>query len=280
MSTAMNAEVRRVTPELAQQWLERRAINRRISPATVSRYAELIKSGRWILNGEAFKFNSQGFMTDGQHRCAAVIKANEPIQSLVVVGLADDAFETIDSGKGRSVPDALSIHGYKTPIVLAGILRLIYSYAKAGSPVAKSFNKIPTVSQVQFLRESPERERRLIAATKIGPPNAVRASFFSPRIAGYIAYIGGLVDPEIVTEYFAALKEPRRDDHPVSALRRRITHSLTDASTMSLEESLALATKTWNALYENQPAVQIKYRMFGQKAESFPTFKGLDVDRL
>ena len=46
---------------------------------TVTAYAEDMAAGRWKENGETIKFDSEGRLIDGQHRLAAVVKANTPI---------------------------------------------------------------------------------------------------------------------------------------------------------------------------------------------------------
>ena len=280
MSAVLNSTVETITPEQAAVYLERKATNRKLSNATVIQYAQIMKAGKWLLNGEAIKFDTNGRLNDGQHRLAGVIKAGVPIQTLVVRGVVEKAFETFDSGKGRSVPDVLSMYGVKYPITTAGVLRIIYQHAKNGTPHTAKFGRIPTALLLAFFHENKQREERLAEAAADGTKYAVPSSLFAPRVAGYLSYVGNIVDRDLTTEFFAALTEPRREDHPVMSLKRRILRSANSKDITSIEESLALTVKTWNALYNNQPVNFLRYRMFGAKPDSFPEFAGLDVKKL
>lgn len=74
---------------------------------TVTAYAEDMAAGRWKENGETIKFDSEGRLIDGQHRLAAVVRANTPIQFFVVRGLDNSVMDTIDYGVKRSIENAL-----------------------------------------------------------------------------------------------------------------------------------------------------------------------------
>lgn len=105
--------VEQIGPSEAAAMLQHNARNRRLSKAAIEGYADAMRRGEWVLNGESIKFNSAGQLTDGQHRLEAVILSGAKIETFVTRGLPVEAFETIDTGRRRSPGDVLQIHGVK-----------------------------------------------------------------------------------------------------------------------------------------------------------------------
>ena len=87
--------------------------NRPLRTSCIERYADIIKRGQWELNGETIKFDTSGTLLDGQHRLSAVILAGMPIKSYVIRDLPRKVFDTLDTGKGRTGADVLSLRGEK-----------------------------------------------------------------------------------------------------------------------------------------------------------------------
>ena len=106
----MKAEVLKVTPELAREWLEKNGKNRHVSMQRVSMYAEDMQLGRWQMNGEPICFNKSGMLTNGQHRLRSVIKSGCSVRFLIVRDL-DDGVSIYDRGRSRNVTDGLIIGG-------------------------------------------------------------------------------------------------------------------------------------------------------------------------
>lgn len=104
------AEVVKITPEHATQWLRCNRNNRPVRRKHVAFLAEEILAGNWQVNGQAIVIAHDEQVLDGQHRLLAVIEAGKPIDSLVVYGITPEAFKTIDTGAVRSGSDALSLH--------------------------------------------------------------------------------------------------------------------------------------------------------------------------
>jgi hypothetical protein len=107
----MKATQTTLTPALAQALLQRNPNNRNLSMARAKVLAASITRGEWAANGESIIVDSNGNLLDGQHRCMAVILANQAINTLLVEGVDPSAFATIDLGKQRSAADLLSVAG-------------------------------------------------------------------------------------------------------------------------------------------------------------------------
>jgi hypothetical protein len=119
----INAEVVELTPEIALELLKNNRINRPLSQATIDKYVRAIKRGEWALNGEpiiVFETNNIG---SGQHRCHAVIKSGIAIDTVLMRGVKESTFGTLDTGKPRGASDVLSIGGHANSHRLATAAR-------------------------------------------------------------------------------------------------------------------------------------------------------------
>lgn len=109
-----------ITPESATNWLRANQHNRPVRRRHVSFLAKQILDGHWQVNGQTIIISEDEQVLDGQHRLLAVIEAGRQIQSLVVYGVDEEAFKTIDTGAVRTGADALCL---EMPEVNSGTLK-------------------------------------------------------------------------------------------------------------------------------------------------------------
>jgi hypothetical protein len=131
-----------ISPEQATKMLTNNPSNRKISNISVTQYAEDMINKKWMNNGDTIRvFNPTGNprlpieehkLIDGQHRLSACVKAQIPLNTLIVVVDDQKVFETIDTGKKRSPSDTLSIYGHKNCATLAASLALIKKIDRDG----------------------------------------------------------------------------------------------------------------------------------------------------
>lgn len=105
------ANVVTITPKMAEEMLGKNVKNRNVSSRTVDAYARDMATGNWRFTGEAIKVSRGGNLLDGQHRLLACVKADVPFTTLIVYGLEEDAQDIMDTGRTRTVADALTIKG-------------------------------------------------------------------------------------------------------------------------------------------------------------------------
>jgi len=125
-ASGISHEVILITPAMAHDWLKRNVGNRPLSRSRVARYAEDMRNGRWVENGETIKFNDKGDLIDGQHRLEAIVVSGTAARILVVGHLAKIAALTIDDGKKRSHADRLRLFGQvEMPTIAAAATMVI-----------------------------------------------------------------------------------------------------------------------------------------------------------
>jgi hypothetical protein len=109
------AEVITITPADATSWLKGNNNNRPVRRSHVDFLAREMLEGNWQVNGQAIIIAEDEKVLDGQHRLLAIIESGVTIQSLVVYGITEDAFKTIDTGVVRTGSDALHMHFKEAP---------------------------------------------------------------------------------------------------------------------------------------------------------------------
>lgn len=126
------AEFGDLTPDKAEVLQSINQENRSLSASTVNRYARDILDDRWSENGEPIIVSKDGFLNDGQHRCAAVMLAKKSIKTLFVFGLDHESRLTTNQGKSKTAGDYLGMQGIKNSNALAAIASLVLCIEKTG----------------------------------------------------------------------------------------------------------------------------------------------------
>lgn len=138
-----------VTPVQAQRWLENAAtvgfVNRTPNLRAVAKYANEMANDQWHDTFDPIHLSIQdglAFPINGQHRLMAIVKADVPINLLVVSGVDRAAFKYFDQGQPRVLSQIMAIAStesggqrWKFPVDQATIARKLYRQDHTGSPV-------------------------------------------------------------------------------------------------------------------------------------------------
>jgi len=130
--------------------------NRPLSKSTVRGFAEAMRRGDWLVTHQGVAFDTSGVLVDGQHRLAAIIEADVPVEVTVFTDVKPDTFDVLDTGKRRNAADVLAIEGEKSTATLAAMVRTVWQYENrrdaswSGGAAAVTNHQI-----VQTLQEHP-----------------------------------------------------------------------------------------------------------------------------
>lgn len=102
--------------------------NRDLSWSRIKQYAQDMKTGRWVINGETIKIDENGQLIDGQHRLHAVIESGNIVNMEFSFNISHSAITTIDTGKSRTGSDVLKMTGVENTTVINTALRGIITY--------------------------------------------------------------------------------------------------------------------------------------------------------
>lgn len=175
-----------VTVEMAKKWLSNAAPNRPIRAAAVAKCVAEILEGEWKYNGDTIRFNKNGQMCDGQHRCKAIVETGLEQICLVAYDVDETAVPTIDEGVRRTAADQWMMKGLSGGKTDSAIIQQLYCWYVSGH--------MGTTRQTLSLRASWAVYNKL----DLDLLNAVKAKAYStkgihgkPSILAAIGYIAG-----------------------------------------------------------------------------------------
>lgn len=134
-----------ITPDLARALLTLnkdyevgvRGTNRPLRRRAIEKYAADMLAGNWRTTHQGIGLSGpegDETLTDGQHRLQALVLAGQTnpdirIFMAVTKNLDEDAAWVIDTNAARHGHDVLAMKlGFKTPLTMAGVLRLVHLY--------------------------------------------------------------------------------------------------------------------------------------------------------
>ena len=149
--TTPTFEVVTMTPQWASQLLgQTKQRNRKFKRRHLERLTSTIQSGNWYITAQGIALDQDNNILDGQHRLAAVVRAEKPIQIMLGRNLDPGIFNVVDTGSTRTAGDALDILGSSKGKTVAAALKnyqLYYQYPK----VKWSGNHTPAHTEVTKL---------------------------------------------------------------------------------------------------------------------------------
>jgi hypothetical protein len=266
---SVKSSVRTIAAELAAQWLaERNYGNRRLNENTYSKYARDMACGRWELNGEPIIFSDAGRLIDGQHRLKGIVVANVPVQVLVIEGIPDKAFSTINTGKGRSLSDVLTIGGHKHSALLSAALQWVMRLETRNLVNVKTQAKF-SFTQAECkdaLADHPDLEK---SVSFIGNSSTAVKKIASPGLTAALHYLFGKRDETMAAAFFDALGTGTglHEDEAVYLLRERLIANRASAAKLPIVTMAALFVKAWNATVSGAKVRRLSWKA---TTEDFP----------
>lgn len=178
--------------------------NRPLSRAVVASYAEAMRSGDWMVTHQGIAFDGRGVLVDGQHRLAAIIEADVPIDVTVFTDVDEATFDVLDTGKRRNAADVLAIEGEKSTTMLAAMVRTVWLYQNrpdlawsGGAAAVTNHQIVQTLADHPKLRDYVSRGEQIAAATGMIKSAAGAASYLvehANRRADLTGWYDGIID--------------------------------------------------------------------------------------
>lgn len=158
----IKTETMMITPEIAARLIAKNSKNRPHNQRRSKALSEAMKRGEWEENGDTIRIAETGRLLDGQHRLWAIVKSGIAQRYIVVSGLKERVFDTIDRGSCRTVGDILSMRGEKNANVLAAAARLLVVYDKTGNPFHGNPEAQPTARESEEFVDSNPILRKIV----------------------------------------------------------------------------------------------------------------------
>lgn len=247
-------------------------LQRNVRESAVSEYAKIMRAGEWRLNGDAIRIDSEGRIIDGQHRLRAIVLADVTIESVLIVGLAADVFDTIDVGRRRTAADCMTILGETNCSLLAGALAFVRDYENMLAGGMMGCNK-STAGANRAAEDVLKRHPGIRASVAFLSSNRPAPRFFYPSSLAAIHYLCSTVDKAKADMFVRGLVTGigLHESSPVLVLRNLMVNSMSRSKApMSRTWQAAVAIKAWNALCANRRVGVLKFA----DGETFPLVAG------
>ena len=201
--TDMTMTYELVTPEMAAYLLGTNpGENRSYAKQTGLVYAKDILDGNWDEEtGNAISIDKNGVLRDGQHRCAAVVKAGKPIKTWVCRNVS--ATGIYDNNRKRTLSDQISIMRRDLDVAYRqsrtqGVIRTLIQHESFNNSNVRVSPK-QLIDYIDAHRETLDTFFALMPTTTF-PKISVTVVF----LALYLAYLGG-VDIKTIREFYDVL---------------------------------------------------------------------------
>lgn len=244
----ITVEIETITPEIAKEYLKKNyEKNRKLGEGRVDYLADQIKRGLWLINGATICFNASGDLTDGQHRLSAIIKARKPAESLVVRGLPERSFHSIDTGKSRTVADILKISGEIDTNVLSCAARFVMGWERNRSFGHKWKEKVAYSDIAGVVKRHPGLRDSVAKAHNY----SLKLKRIGPSFITAFYYLASVVDSTEAEAFMDHIFEGTdlSKGHPVLALRKILLSNQAEAMSwrgIHPDRMMRLWLKTWN----------------------------------
>jgi hypothetical protein len=235
-----------LTPALARVMLNRNDGNRKISETVVDAYARDVSNASWLLNGEPIIVAKDGHLNDGQHRCAAVVKADRAITVLMAFGFDRATQTTLDQGKMRSIGDYLSMRGYTNSLRLGAAANFALQALKMNRVNHGGKGRATKSEILEFVETTPE----IIASVEVCEQRGADAIGGRALIA-FIHWMlwkrsGRKNADTFINALISGVNLPAK--HPILYARSRL---INERARLRPEHRAELIFKAWNAWRRN-----------------------------
>lgn len=261
-------EVIKVGPDLAAELLDGNVANRPLSMVRVDNLAAAMLRGEWKFNGDAIRIAASGRLLDGQHRLNAIVKSGVEIECILVRGLPDDTFDTIDTGRPRKASDILSIAGLKNSTVSAAAAKMWLLYKVTGDPMHSNPRNAPTYAQIlEFCREDKGLARSI---AQVNGRNAIRRLLSTQAIFCHMAFSEW--DKGAADAFFDELAKPPGETpyKIVAMLREQLIEGLNAKSRFTPRFKIYLTFKAFRHFCEGADIRFLRVHTEGKNVEAQP----------
>lgn len=254
---------------MATRILEINQNNRPLRDYHATRISELMKRGRWKENGQTIKIGINGDVLDGQHRLWAIIYSKCVVWLIIVYGVKNDAFSTIDTIQmPRSGADVLAVNGLdrhrtRTASALAWLIR--YERGTIEEYRARQY-RVENFDIENAFSAHPEMIRAVEKVRKLGP-------IINVSILAFVYYLLVSRDADLAQRMLRTLEEPANVS--ISDPFFRLRETMISGGAERRRDQLmviALTIKAVNAARENKTIETLSWRSQGVHPEAFPQF--------
>jgi hypothetical protein len=264
------SEIRKqiITPEMAEQMLERRATNRHVSHGHVEVLARQMTLGTWLVDASPpLLMDGHGRLLDGQHRLSAIVTSGIPTEMWVHLGVVPEVQHAVDTGRKRTAGDVLSINGIDNSAQIASGARLAMAYG-AGRLGENAGYRVTPAEVLAWYGENPSIADGIAASRRLNRDHGVPMS-----VGTCLHYLFSQAStPSHADEFFdlLSMRVGLPQGSAILALDRALSLEVRTRSVrVAPLRYLALLIKGWNAWLDGRSVQLLRWTA----VEDFPEIK-------
>ena len=264
--TNINVQFVDMTPELAGRLIQANTRNRPKRPTVVDVLAGAMSRGEWATNGDAIRVSKSGVLLDGQHRLSAVIQSGATVQMMIVSGLDDEVFSTIDRGAGRKTSDVMAILNVPNYVRISSVTRLLHTWEVCGDPFNGNPRYAATTAQQLDVYE---RHPGLADSASWASSKRWSTKFVPSSVVCLCHYLFTKADRASADSFFLDLETGAGlpDGSPVLLLRNRLVEQASKKGRLDKRYMTALIFKAFKLHRDGASLKQLRVRTEGDGPE-------------
>lgn len=249
METKPFTVVELITPLKAKAYLETSIGNRKVINGALP-YAQIMKEGKWKLNGVPIIFDEEGHLMDGHNRLEAVVLADTAVKMFVTRGIPRDYFTSYDCGYRRTSKQVLAMSDVKNPTSVSSIITRGEAIKKIGKLSVKSRLVHIGLNNEKVLNIYQEKPELISKITNDARKLNKRIQLIDVSLMGGMMYY--LIDAcgydyDYVYEFISMINSTSEAwFKPCDLLRRKITNAKINNTKLNDNVLIVLLTKCWN----------------------------------
>lgn len=274
MKTQVTAEIKKITPELATEWLaDRWGEQRTVRTAHVARLASDMEAGRFKISPDAI-LRIKNKLANGQHRLEAVVRTGKPQNFLVMESNDEELYKVIDAGLRRTAADGLI--GLPFAKSLPSIARWVqafekqslYASARSGSEAASGPGSVNGfITQSEMIDYCHSNQEILSAAASFVNPLYSQTKLLPLSIGGALYVIGETHNKADKTHAFLQQVYVDGGTNAAGDLRNRLIANRGSKSKISAGYIFGISIKALKSFCNGTRPGVLKWA----KDEGFPT---------
>ena len=249
-----------ISPETAGWLLINNDDNRNQSETKYFQYADDMRSGRWMENGDGIAVAKCDSLNNGQNRCRAVQISGVTIMTNVTVGLERAARETNDTGLPRTLSAILKMAGIINASIIGAMTRMLLGFEASGTLDKRPIRDISNTK----IRERSLSDLDIIASAAYVRSIKCPTGLLSKPQVAFFHYVLMKHDPQnaeaFLTAFVTGLEDGRGlyANDPRHVGRMRIITDVLEGKKPSPAERGEIVFRSWNAWREGRTLTQIK----------------------
>lgn len=265
----MKTEIITITPEMAKQMLGRNENNRPINWKRVDVYANDMKRGEWKLNGESIIMNGTRLL-NGQKRLWACVKSGVSFTTVVVEGVDNDAFDTMDQNEVRGKDQILHIAGVPSARRVVSAIQWYKILADAtGKKSVGASRQLVQTTAAQLLKFTEDHASALESVNKTYAAYKRFQCIVPGPFSGLVLFLMFRNEP-LIDEFVDGVSSGAglEDGDPRLALRNRLIDRSAKRDKEKIEHVAFLYVYAWNAFKEGRKISRLSLK--GNGTEKLP----------